>query len=158
MVSPSKMIISVSFISAFILSAVPMPWFFSIVNIPWVAVVLAYWCVTAPEKMGVISAWLIGLLFDILNGAVLGQHGLGFALVAYLSIFYQHRFKFAPPVQQVIFITLVILLYRGLTWQIYDSFGTVIYRSDYIWSAFSAPVVWIVLTVAFSGHLHKNSL
>jgi rod shape-determining protein MreD len=141
--------IIISFVISFILNAVPLPSFFLSVSIPWVAVVLAYWCIKSPQRISVISAWLIGILFDVLNGAVLGQHGLGFALIAYLTLSYQRQFVFAPPIQQTLFITLVILLYRGVTWQVYQSFGTVSYPFSYIWSAFLVPLVWVLVSVTF---------
>jgi len=150
----SRMPIIISFIVAFIFSAIPLPSALGDISIPWVAVVLIYWCAMSPSQMSVISAWLVGILFDISMGAVLGQHALGFALVAYLTLVYQHRFKFAPFFQKILFITLVILLYRTLAWQIYHSFGTVGYSVSYIWSAFFAPIVWVAVNLVF----HDRSL
>ncbi len=151
------MSIIVSFIIAFILVTMPLSSALGDISIPWVTVVLAYWCANAPEKMSVISAWLIGFFFDISMGAILGQHALGFALVAYLILVYQHRFKFAPLAQQILFITLVILLYRTLAWQIYHSFGSVSYSVAYIWSAFFAPIVWAVISIIFHSRFPKRS-
>ena len=152
------MSIIASFIIAFILVALPLPSALGDISIPWVAVVLAYWCANLPEQMSVILAWLIGFLLDISMGAVLGQHALGFALVAYLTLLYQHRFKFAPLAQQILFITLVILLYRTLAWQIYYSFGSVSYSVTYIWSAFFAPIVWVVVSITFHNRFTKKGL
>ena len=152
------MSIIASFIIALILVTMPLPSALGDISIPWVAVVLAYWCAKSPEKMSVISAWLVGFFFDISMGAILGQHALGFALVAYLILVYQHRFKFAPPVQQVLFITFVILLYRTLVWQIYYSFGSVSYSTTYIWSAFFAPIVWVVISITFRSRFPKRGL
>ncbi|MGB0637366.1 MAG: rod shape-determining protein MreD [Gammaproteobacteria bacterium] len=152
------MSIITSFIIAFILVAIPLPSALGDISIPWVAVVLAYWCANSPEQMSVISAWLVGFVLDISMGAVLGQHALGFALIAYLILVYQHRFKFAPPVQQVLFITLVILLYRTLVWQIYYSLGSVSYSTTYIWSAFFAPIVWVLISITFHNRFPKRSL
>ncbi len=153
-----KMSIITSVIVAFICSAVPLPSVLGDINIPWVAVVLAYWCAKSPEQMSVISAWLVGLLFDIFAGAILGQHALGFALVAYFTLVYHHRFKFAPLAEKMLFITLIILLYRMLAWQIYYSFGTVNYSVAYIWSAIFAPVVWIVVSITLRDRPLKRSL
>src|SRR5262249_19929193 len=51
-----------------------MPWH-DLVGVPdMVALVIAFWCVHQPRKMGIGAAWFIGLLMDAGNGALLGQH------------------------------------------------------------------------------------
>jgi rod shape-determining protein MreD len=40
----------------------------------FVALVLAFWCVRQPRLVGLGAGWLLGLLIDVGNGVLLGQH------------------------------------------------------------------------------------
>jgi rod shape-determining protein MreD len=50
-----------------------------------VALVLAFWCVHQPRKMGIGIAWGVGLVMDAANGVLFGQHALAYAALAYAA-------------------------------------------------------------------------
>lgn len=49
----------------------------------WVALVLCFWSVREPRHVGMGWAFLLGILMDVADGAVLGQHSLAYVLLAY---------------------------------------------------------------------------
>ena len=57
----------------------------------FVAVVLVFWNVHQPRRVGVGVAFLLGLLMDVHDGAVLGQHALAYTLLSYLAITMHRR-------------------------------------------------------------------
>jgi len=50
-----------------------------------VALVLIFWCVHQPRKIGIGIAWFLGLIMDAGNGALLGQHALAYAVLAFAA-------------------------------------------------------------------------
>ena len=50
------------------------------------ALVLVFWIVHQPQRVGVGLAFLFGLLIDVHEGAVLGQHALAYTLLAYFAL------------------------------------------------------------------------
>lgn len=48
-----------------------------------VAVVLVFWTVHQPRRVGVGTAFVLGLLMDVHAGALLGQHALAYTLMAF---------------------------------------------------------------------------
>ena len=69
----------------------------------WGVVVFFFWTVAAPGRTGVVSAWFAGFFFDVLLGAPLGLHGVGFALVTYLAARFQPRLAmYTLPGQTVV--------------------------------------------------------
>jgi rod shape-determining protein MreD len=50
-----------------------------------VALVLAFWSVHQPRKMGIGIAWATGLVMDAANGVLFGQHALAYAALAYAA-------------------------------------------------------------------------
>lgn len=97
-----RWIIAASFVVAFMLTAMPLPdW--ALVGRPfWVALVLIYWCMALPRVVGIGSAWFIGLLVDVLTGALLGQHAASLSVVAFLTLSMHQRIRVFPLGQQAL--------------------------------------------------------
>lgn len=82
--------IILSLLAALLLSIVPLDGGFAWARPDYLLIVLAYWVLVLPERVGVIVAWLCGFLLDILMGDVLGQHAFALAVIAYiLQVSYQ---------------------------------------------------------------------
>jgi len=79
-------VIILSFIVGFMLAIIPLPAWASVWRPDWVAMVLIYWCLALPKRVGVPTGWLIGIIHDVLSDTLLGQHALYFCLIAYISV------------------------------------------------------------------------
>jgi rod shape-determining protein MreD len=55
------------------------------------ALVLVFWNVHQPRRVGVGLAFLFGLLMDVHQGALLGQHALAYTLLAYGAVSMHRR-------------------------------------------------------------------
>lgn len=55
------------------------------------AIVLVFWGVHQPRRVGVLWAFAFGLLIDVHDGAVLGQHALTFSVLSYGAISLHRR-------------------------------------------------------------------
>jgi len=64
------------------------------------ALVLVFWNVHQPRRVGVGFAFAFGLVMDVHQGAVLGQHALAYTLLSYLAITVHRRVLwFSVPAQ-----------------------------------------------------------
>jgi len=89
-----------------------MPWR-AVVGLPdWVALVLAFWCIHQPRKVGIGIAWLMGLLVDAGNAALLGQHALAYAVLAFASIGLHRRILWFSAWQQAAHVLVLLLASR----------------------------------------------
>ena len=73
---------------------------------PWmpdlVAVVLVFWSVHQPLRVGIGAAFLFGLAMDVHQAALLGQHALAYTAICYLAITIHRRLLwFTVPSQAV---------------------------------------------------------
>jgi rod shape-determining protein MreD len=75
-----------------------------------VALVMIYWVMALPENVGVTFAWIFGLLLDVTQGAILGQHALGMALVAYLVLLEYQRIRVFSLLQQAMVVFVLLLI------------------------------------------------
>ncbi len=67
----------------------------------WLALVLLYWCIYFPERVGSINGWSWGTLSDAAKGTLLGQQGLSLALLAYLAGTYHQLMRNLPLWRQI---------------------------------------------------------
>lgn len=79
-------------------------------NPNWILLVLIYWVLAAPERVGIFSAWAVGLLTDVLTGRILGLNALINSLVAFLCLKLHKRLRQYPVLQQGLFIFFCLLL------------------------------------------------
>jgi rod shape-determining protein MreD len=101
-----------TFIVALLLTILPLPEWARYLRPDWVGLVLIYWCMAVPERIGVGSGWFAGLLVDLLTGAVLGQHALALTVVAFLTIRFHQRMRLFPLLQQAITVLVLLVLHQ----------------------------------------------
>ncbi len=69
-----------------------------------------YWAIYQPTRIGVGSAWWLGLLTDFSDGAHIGQHAISYALAVYALTLFQRRLYNFPPWQQALPVMAFLLL------------------------------------------------
>ena len=55
------------------------------------AVVLVFWTIHQPLRVSIVVAFIFGLLIDVHQGALLGQHALAYTVLSYLAITIHRR-------------------------------------------------------------------
>jgi rod shape-determining protein MreD len=107
--------IAISFLVALVLSIVPLPEWARPLRPEFIAMLLIYWCLSAPERVGVGFAWFVGIVMDVAHGVLLGQHALTFTLVAWATAKLHQRIRLFPIWQQALSVFLLIVLSQMLT-------------------------------------------
>ncbi|MBM3202787.1 rod shape-determining protein MreD [Candidatus Woesearchaeota archaeon] len=103
-------VVSLSLILAMGLRIMPLPKLWFQANPDWVALVLLYWTMAIPERVGLGTVWLVGLLTDVLIGRVMGQHALAYTVSAYFGLRLYQRLRLYPLPQQSLWIMLFLLI------------------------------------------------
>lgn len=135
-------VIAVSFVVAFMLTAIPLPEWALPWRPAWIAMVLIYWCIALPERIGVLAGWGIGLVLDVMHGSILGQHAFGLAFVAYVAVQYHKRLRVFPLAQQTVFVGALVFLYLTMMLWIYNMLGSVRYGITYVFAAVTSALLW----------------
>lgn len=91
-----------SFFIAYVLAVVPLTGPAAWLRPEWLAVVLIYWAIALPHRVGLATAMLAGLGMDVLEGAVIGQNMLALALVVLLSRLLYQRLRVFSSGQQAL--------------------------------------------------------
>lgn len=140
-------VIALSFLLAFLLAGAPVPgwlgWFWP----DWVAMVLIYWCMALPHRIGMGVGWLVGLLVDAGRGALLGQHALAFATVAYLTLQTYRRIRVFSPWRQAFSVLIFLLIEQVLVFWISGVIGYPPRDGWYLAPAVGGMALWPLLFV-----------
>jgi rod shape-determining protein MreD len=105
-----------TFVVALALELLPLPTWAEPARPLWVAAVLLWWCLHAPQRANVGSAFVLGILMDVLKGSVLGQHALALTLTAFLAARFHLQLRVFPMWQQTTMVGVLTLLVGTLLW------------------------------------------
>lgn len=135
-------IIFISFLIAFLLTALPLPVWANHWRPAWIALVLIYWCMALPARIGIGIAWCSGIMLDVQQGALLGQNALGLALIAYFILQIHQRFRLFPLVQQSCLIGFMIVFYLLISSWVSGIMGIPPQSWTYWMPAFTSMILW----------------
>lgn len=66
------------------------------------ALTLVFWNVHQPRRIGIGAAFVFGLLMDVHDGALLGQHALAYTLLSYFAITIHRRLLWFSVLEQAV--------------------------------------------------------
>src|ERR1035437_5972753 len=76
----------------------------------WVALVMLFWSVREPRRVGMGSGFLLGLAMDVADASLMGQHALAYVLAAYVASSLSRRILWFPLGQKALHILPLLLL------------------------------------------------
>ena len=74
----------------------------------FVALTLLYWCIQAPRYVGVGVSWTMGLMMDVVDATLFGQHALAYAVLAYAAEYFRRRVLRFPLWQQAVQVAVLL--------------------------------------------------
>ena len=102
-------VLPVSLLAALLLGLVPLPDTLQPFRPYWLALVLAYWLLEAPERVGPGVAFLTGLVADVAFGSLIGEQALRLVVLAFILDRFRARLRFFPLSQQALTIAVLLL-------------------------------------------------
>jgi rod shape-determining protein MreD len=143
------LLISFTLLLALCLAIVPLPAWGAWLRPAWVALVLVYWTLALPHHISLGFAWVIGLLMDIIDGTLFGEHALALVIVSFCVIKLHRQVAPMPLWLQPFFIGFFILLYQLTLFLVQGTTGQVITYWQFwvvpLVSLFYWPWLYIVL-------------
>ncbi len=106
----STLILILTFAVSLLLAVMPLPIWAHPLRPQWPLLVLIYWAMAIPERIGIGSAWTLGIVVDLLTSSLLGLHAMGYSIVVYIIIQLHRRIRVFPLWQQAVGIFLLLLL------------------------------------------------
>ena len=143
---------------AMVLLVIPAPELIRDFLPDWVSLVLIYWALALPTRMGVSLAWLAGLAVDLFTLGIPGAHALSKAVLVYLVKMLALRVRTYPLWQQSVMIMLLLgleVLMLAIVDIVTDGGLGVLYR----WTAvIVGGLAWPLVYVALRRSRHLANL
>jgi len=118
----SNTFILLSVLSALFLNGLPWEGIWLMLRPDFVGLVLLYWCMNKPWRLGIGLSWAVGILADVADASLFGQHALAYTVLAFGGVVLHHRLQMFDLRQQTIQVFGIIVLtysvYALVHWQV----------------------------------------
>jgi len=102
--------ILISLSVALMLNMLPLPDWANYSRPDWVTLVLIYWAMALPQIAGVMLAFIFGLLLDVSQSTLLGQHAVALVIVIFLVQRLYLRIRVYTLIQQALFVGVLLII------------------------------------------------
>ncbi len=86
----------------------------------WISLVIFYWVMELPHRLGLISAWIVGLCVDVLYADPLGLNGFLLAAITYFAWRFYERLRMYSVVQQCSVVFILIMASESVRMMVQD--------------------------------------
>lgn len=135
-------IVPVSIVIALLLGLLPLPPVLQPLRPYWLALVLAYWVIEAPESAGLGFAFLVGLVADLMFGGLLGEQALRLVIMTFILQRFRARLRFFPLSQQALAIGVLLLNDRVVAGAVHLTLGEPALPWSYWWAPLLGMLLW----------------
>ncbi|MEI6894459.1 MAG: rod shape-determining protein MreD [Colwellia sp.] len=142
MFSNNGYIIILTLLIALMASITPMPMSVGDFRPDWVLIVLLYWCLALPNKVNVITAWVMGFILDVLLGSVLGVHACAMALSIYIVVVNFQKIRNFSVWQQALIVGVLSALYNLIVFWLQRFLTDVVFLPSYLYPVITTIVLW----------------
>lgn len=140
--------IALTLLIAGMLGVMPLPPWLEVWRPEWIALVLVYWVIALPHRIGLFTAWFVGLFIDVLEGSLLGLNAVVMTLIAYVALSLYQRLRMFTPLQQSTTILMLIGVTQLLIFWVLTATGQNTPQNlIFVVSAVSSALVWPLIFV-----------
>jgi len=147
-----------SLIIALMLTMVPMPDAVSTFRPDWVALIMIFWAMSVPRSYSVGVAWFAGILVDVTQGTLIGQHALALCAVAYITVKFHLLMRVFPLLQLTATIFALLALYQFLLFWVNGVAGVQAPSVTYWGPVIIGTLIWPILYTILTGVRYRVQL
>ncbi len=105
-----KSLIYGSLVAAVLLNLLPFDEVISVLRPDFVALTLLYWNIHQPQQTSMSTAFTIGLIMDVIDTSIMGQHALAYCLIAFFALILHRRLRMFNALRQIPAVLWILLL------------------------------------------------
>lgn len=152
----SNLFIASSILAALLLNGLPWQGIGLMLRPDFVALVLLYWCMHKPLRVGIGISWAVGILADVADASLFGQHALAYTLLAFGGVVLHRRLQMFDLRQQTIQVfgifALTYAVFALVNWQVN---GYVVWA--YFLGCLTSTMLWIPLSLMLQATQQKRA-
>jgi rod shape-determining protein MreD len=136
-----NLVIYLSLLVALVLMILPLPDWAQIYRPNWMALVLIYWSMALPKRVGLWFAFFSGIILDTSLGTLLGQHTLALVVIVSLNLNFYQRIRVLALIQQAIYVFVLLLVNQVIVAWVEGVLG----RATPLLAFFSGPFIGMLI-------------
>ena len=152
----SNMFVFVSMFAALMLNWLPWNGIWLALRPDFVALVLLYWCTHKPHRIGIGIAWILGILADVGDSSLFGQHALSYSVLAFGGILLHRRIQMfdvrEQPLQVFPLFVVSYTVFASVHWMM---------RSSNSWEFFlgtlTSALLWLPMSMMLQSMRRSRS-
>ncbi len=133
MIAESRTRLLLSALVGLALTALPLPPWLDMARPAFLVLTVLYWSINAPRSGGLALGFFAGLMLDVFQGPVLGEHALALSLITYIAVREHQRIRSKPAFQQALIVFAALVVYEFVLFAIDGWTGHLV----------TSPVRWI---------------
>lgn len=138
-------------LAALALTMLPLPGVIEAFRPDWVLMLLIYWAMRMPHRYSVGTAWVVGIVLDVVQGTYLGQHALALSLVVFLTVKFHLLMRMFPLPQLTLSIVALVALYQFLLFWINGVAGITAPERVYWAPVLISILAWPFISMFMNG-------
>jgi rod shape-determining protein MreD len=155
---PKPWFVAITLLTAFIANLLPFSGIALAVRPDFFALVLLYWAIHQPRWFGVGAAWACGLLTDVVEANLFGQHALAYAILGFAAEFFRLRVLRFPLWQQALYVLALLLFAQGIVIVLRLMSGAVPPNFSFLLSSLTSVLLWPALSAFLQWPQRVRSL
>jgi len=135
------MVIYLSLVLGLVLMILPLPDWVQPYRPDWLALILIYWSMAMPKRVGLWFAFFAGLVLDVAQGTLLGQHAMALVIVVFLNLNFYQQVRVLALIQQAMYVFSLLLINQMVIAWVEGILG----RPTPVLAFFAAPVIGMLI-------------
>ncbi len=145
-----------SFVFGLMLTIMPLPDSIDAFRPDWIAMLVIFWAMQLPRTWSVGTAWVAGIILDVSQGTLLGQHALALCCVAFMTIRFHLLMRVFPIVQLTATVFPILAIYQFLLFWINGVAGVNAPSVVYWGPVISGTILWPIVVSVLSGMRYRT--
>lgn len=112
----------------------------------WVAFAICFWSVREPRRVAMGWGFVLGIVMDVADASLMGQHALAYVLASYASTAFSRRILWFPLGQQSLHILPILLAVQIVQFLVRFLPGVDSPGLSYFIGPFVGAVLWLPMT------------
>lgn len=154
--SSNRLPVILSFVAGLMLTIMPLPDPVAAFRPDWLAMLVIFWAMQLPRTWSVGTAWIIGIILDVSQGTLLGQHALALCCVAFITVRMHLLMRVFPLPQLTATVLPILAIYQFLLFWINGVAGNHAPAIAYWGPVISGTLLWPLVLAVLSGMRYRT--
>lgn len=143
--------VAITIVVALMLMVMPLPDWAQSMRPDFLTLTLIYWAMMLPRQWSIGIAWLVGLVLDVAQGTLLGQHALALCAVVFATVRFHLLMRVFPLSQLTATVFALLALYQFILFWINGVAGLDVPAVSYWGPVITGTLVWPFANVLLNG-------